>query len=159
MKALKNIFLLVLVSLFLLSACVGTQPSKPVITKPVPKVSDIPLYTKRDCWKSLFNPHQILHEWPKLFVKPLSNMMVVVVAGNPKINWEENNRKRQHLKMPVPEGEIAAIIIFVFVTIDGTTTELGSFGYKDKHGVSYIYALDMGTNCYILKITNNQEII
>jgi len=159
MKSLKSIFLLVLGSLFLLSACAGVQPSKPVITKPVPKASKPPLYVKHACWKSPFNPHEVLENWTKLVMKPLSGAMVMTILGNPKINWKQDYQAGpKYSATPVPEGEITSVVIFVFVTVDRITLELAAFGYKDKHGIKHTYMLDVDTNCYILKPVSTEQV-
>ena len=135
MKYLKSIFILVLSSLFLISACAGVYPSKPVITNPTEKPA-LDFYVKYTCWKSPFNPHEMFRNWTKLVTNPISPVMTMTLVGNPKINWKQDYKVgTNYLAVPVLEGELA------------------SFGYMDKHGINRIYVLDIDTNCYILKST------
>jgi len=158
MKSLKNIFLLVLGSLFLLSACAGLQPSKPVITNPTVEEKAPDIYVKHDCWKSPFDPHKILKDWPKLTIKPVSGSMVLLIAGNPKINWKEDYQiGTPFSSMPVPEGEITSVVMFVFARIAGGTIELAVFAYKDKDGVKYTYIWNEQKDCYVIEPGDGQK--
>jgi len=157
MKALKNTLLLVLCSLFLLSACAGLQPNKPVVTNSTPEEVKSPehppldFYVKHDCWRSSFNPHEVLQYWAKLDDRQISETMLLVIVGNPKINWERDYQiGTNYSDMPVPAGEITSAVIFAFIRVDISTIELAVFGYKDKDDISYTYRWSKTDNCYLL---------
>ena len=162
MKALKIAFLLILGSLLLLFACAAQQPEKPIITNPVVEEkapeSNTSMYTQYNCWKSPFNPHEALETWPKLSIYPTDSLLIIVVAGNPKINWQTDYVPgTPFTSVDVPEGEVTSVIIFVFGIIDADTIELLVFGYQDKYEQHSIYKLDVDRKCYVLEIEELQS--
>lgn len=158
MKSLKSVFLLVLCSLFLLSACAGLQPSKPVITNPTVEEPVPDFYIKHNCWKSPFDPHKILKEWVNLVTKPIDSSMVMFVVGNPKIDWQIDYIPGTAFSdMPIPKGEITPAVVFIFAVLADKTVELVVFGYTDVYGIKCIYIWDEQQSCYRLEPTDGQD--
>lgn len=165
MKYLRHTFLLVLCSLFLLSACASVQTSKPVVTnstqEEVKPADDehpaLDFYVKHDCWRSPFNPHEILQYWKALDIRPINESMVMAIAGNPKVDWNNDYKEGTlYTEMPAPEGELTSAVVFIFVKVGVSTIELAVFGYKDTNGISHIYIWSEADNCYILNPTDDQ---
>lgn len=162
MKVLRITFLLVLGSLFLLFACAAQQPDKPIITNPVVEEKSLEsktsIYTQYDCWESPFSPHKVLDTWPKLSIYPTKALMIMVIAGNPKINWQTDYVPgTPFTSVAVPEGEVTSVVVFVFGIVDVKTVELLVFGYQDRYDQYSVYKLDIDKECYVLDIEELQS--
>lgn len=163
MKYLKMTCLLLLAGLFLLTSCAGLQStSKRQLHEPEAfkenKNPPVDFYVKHNCWKSPFNPHEVLQYWVKVGAQQPNPMMVMLIAGNPKIDWKQSYQPgTDPTKMPIPKGEIASAVVLVFVKTPLNTIELIAFGYNDDLGVQNMYVWDKETNCYIRKLIPKQQ--
>lgn len=162
MKYLK-MACLILAGLFLFTSCAGLQStSKRQLNEPEAfkqnKNPPVNFYVKHNCWKSPFNPHDVLQYWVKVGARQVNSIMVLVIVGNPKIDWKHNYGPGINpTKMPIPKGETASAVVFVFVRTPVNTMELVVFGYKDDLGVQNTYVWDKETNCYERELTPKQQ--
>ena len=93
MKAFKITLVLMLGTLFLLSGCAGLQTktsetaSSRQLHEPesikVPNAPPVNFYTHHNCWKSPFNPHDVIQYWTKLGHRQLNQVTMLVLIGNP----------------------------------------------------------------------------
>lgn len=165
MKLFKIISLLVL-SLCFLTACANLSSLSPTpavaqptlnserklhepdefkTTEPAPN-----FYVRHFCWKSPFNPHEVIHYWIKLSANQINEQIVVALVGNPKIDWSDYKAgsKCTPMNVKIPAGEIASAVIFVFAKTQSGTIELMGYGYNDDIGVKRMYVLNPKTKCY-----------
>ena len=161
MKYLKMACLFLLAGLFLLTSCAGLQStSKRQLHEPEAfkenKNLPINFYVKHDCWKSPFNPHEVLQYWVRLGAQQLNPVMAITIVGNPKINWRQL-RGTNPMGVAIPPGEITTAVVFVFAKTRMGTIELVSYGYKDNLGIKRIFMLDVETKCYERKLIPKQQ--
>lgn len=167
MKLFKITILLVL-SLCFLTACANLSLLTPIsavaqptynperkLHEPDEFKTDTPapnFYVKRSCWKSPFNPHEVLHHWVKLEASQINEQVAVAVVGNPKVDWSNYRKQkvndREAMNVEIPAGEIASAVVFVFVKTQVGTIELISYGYNDDLGVKMMYAMNQKSRCY-----------
>lgn len=156
MKFLKTAGLLVLALLFMTSCAGFNTTSKRQLHEPeeirTPGTPAPNFYVKHSCWKSPFNPHEVIQYWVKIGARQLNPIAVMIVAGNPKINWKQDYRGTDPTLVPIPKGEIASAIVFFLVKTPTNTIELVAFVYKDDLGVQNLYILNMETKCYERKL-------
>jgi hypothetical protein len=161
MKFLKTVGLLVLSFLFLLS-CANLNTSKRQLHEPeeikTPGTPVPDFYVKHQCWKSPFNPHEVLQYWVKLGAQQLNPNAAVAIMGNPKINWQQSTSQRRNpMDVLIPPGEITTAVVFVFTRTQMGTIELMSYGYKDNLGIQRIFVLDIETKCYEKHLLAKQQ--
>jgi len=145
MKVLKTLLVVMLGTLVLLFSCAAIKPSERPDNKPVV------FYTQYDCWQSPFNPHKILTSWNVVAADKLKLNMVLVLVGNSKVDWEKVKLQNIDPSLaPIPKGEIASSVGFVFVNTSIDTVELVLYLYANKLGVFHIYKLNVETECYEL---------
>lgn len=164
MKVLKITLILMLGALFLLSGCAGlqTKTSDPAPNRQLHEPESITssnappvdFYTHYNCWKSPFNPHDVIQYWTKLGHRQINQVTMVVMLGNPTIDWKK--ALENTVGVPVPKGEIAAIIVCVFVRTQ-VGIELAAYGYTDNLGVRHTFRLDMETKCYKKHLIPTQQ--
>jgi len=156
MKFLK----LVLVVLFITSCVSLNATSKRQLHEPEeiksPRAPAPDFYVKHDCWKSPFNPHEVLQYWVKLGSRQLKPNAAIAVVGNPKINWREISGNKS-LNVPIPPGEIASLVVFVFAKTQSGTVELMSYGYYDDLGVQRVFVLNAKAKCYEKHLAVKQQ--
>jgi len=169
MKLLKTAFLSVLACLFLFScASFKAPPNAPTHATIVDRKAHEPnefksrkdpstippdnFYVKHDCWKSPFNPHEVIRYWDTLMVKSLNPQVAMAVVGNPKINWETDwDKKSDPTLMPVPKGEPASAVAFVLAQTSPGVLELVAYGYINDLGITVLYSLNQENMCYELE--------
>ena len=154
MKYLKGILLTLLSSIFLFSAC-GADMFDRRLHEPdefrSPDDLIMSFYPQYECWKSPFNPHEVLRHWPLLLLEYVKRPMLLVMVGNPKIEWNENYKIGEDpSEILIPEGEITAVVVFVFAEMAPQYVELLTYGYADREGNYYIYKWNVDQECYTL---------
>lgn len=100
-------------------------------------------YIIRSPWDSSFDPHKIIDTWTALTMNVDPKGYVVVVFGNPKIDWEaaiKNNTPYQDLFLP--PGEISKLMTYVFVPRKDGQLELYGYGYVAEDGTKWAYRWD-----------------
>lgn len=110
------------------------------------------LYFKRGPWESPFNPHEIFELWKKVTAEYVGPGAVEMVAGNPKINWEDIKLERNDdcVKVAIPEGEFASAVAFLFA-LNGRKLYMVGYAYYDVLGVLYVYAWSDEMASYVRK--------
>lgn len=162
MKFLKTAALLVLSFLFIASCASLNTTSKRQLHEPeeirTPGTPALNFYVKHQCWKSPFNPHEVLQYWVKLTAQQLNPITALAVMGNPKINWQQlRGQGVTPMDVPIPFGEIATAVVFVFIRMEIGTVELMSYGYNDDLGIQHIFVLDLETKCYEKHLVTEQQ--
>lgn len=110
-------------------------------------------YLKRSSWDSPFNPHEVLRYWVHLdAAAPSGPNITLGLVGNPKADWTNRARIKDPAKIPIPEGEIAAAVLFVFVRVPSGIIELAGYGYRDKNGVVNFYGWNKEAMKYTRKV-------
>jgi hypothetical protein len=153
MTFLKTAGLLILAFLFIASCASLTTTSNRQLHEPeavkTPGTTAPNFYVKHKCWKSPFNPHEVLQYWVKLGARQLNKSIAVAIVGNPKISWQQYRTSGDNpMDATIPTGEIASAVVFVFAKTPAGTIELMSYGYKDDLGIQCIFALNLKTGCY-----------
>jgi hypothetical protein len=153
MTFLKTAGLLILAFLFITSCAILTSTSQRQLHEPeaikTPGTPAPNFYVKHECWKSPFNPHEVLQYWVKLGARQINESVAVALVGNPKIDWEQYRASGAKLtEAAIPPGEIASTVVFVFARTPAGTIELASYGYIDDLGVQRVFALNLETKCY-----------
>ncbi|KKN13331.1 hypothetical protein LCGC14_1007640 [marine sediment metagenome] len=142
MKSLKTFIILALFA-FLVFGCVTTPEFNRKLNEPAGfKVGNHPsidFYNQRSPWDSPFNPHEVLQYWEKIYTEPMSSRSLLIVVGNPKINWEESDKQNPG-KLSIPEGEFASAVAFIFFALkDPKVPELAGYGYTDRSGRKQLF--------------------
>ena len=98
----------------------------------------VAFYKQRGPWDSPFNPHEVLRYWEKIYAEPMSSISLLVIAGNPKIDWTGNEKSPDSLS--IPEGEFASAVAFIFMIVrDPKKPELIGYGYTNRNGRKQLF--------------------
>ena len=151
MKFLKTAALLVLSFLFISSCASLNTSSNRQLHEPeeirTPGTPAPDFYVKHQCWKSPFNPHEVLQYWVKLGAQQLNPVTAIAIMGNPKVNWQQF-RGINPMDVPIPPGEFTTTAVFIFTRTQMGTIELMSYGYTDDLGIQRVFVLNIETKCY-----------
>lgn len=101
-------------------------------------------------YESSFNPHETFVKWT-IVHSNLSSTTFLCVVGNPKIQWNETNRDTEQ---PIPDGEIASQIVYIFQPRPDDLWELVMYMYRDKDNYIISYVWDPIKKSY-RRLTNN----
>ena len=101
-------------------------------------------------YESTFDPHKTFEDWPLLHSN-LSSTTFLCIVGNPKIQWNETNRDTDQ---PIPNGELASQLVYIFQPRPDDLFELVMYMYKDKDNYIIAYVWDPIRKSY-RKLTNN----
>lgn len=140
MKSLKA-FIVLALSVFLLG-CVTPPDFDRHFNEPaefkVGKHIATDFYNHKSPWDSPFNPHEVLRYWDKIHAEYMSPISLLIVVGNPKINWEGN--KQNPDGRPIPEGEFTSAVAFIFMTVGNSKEpELVGYGYTNRNGRKQLF--------------------
>lgn len=97
-----------------------------------------------ECYESSFNPHRVFEEWQLIHGELFSTTFIVVV-GNPKIKWTDENKD---VDQEIPSGQLTSTMMYVFQPRTDQLLALYMYGYKDKDGFINIYIWDSDADCY-----------
>lgn len=101
-------------------------------------------------YESNFDPHKLFNEWSMLHGDVRSST-ILMVLGNPKIEWNESNRDTEQL---IPNGEITSQLVYIFQPRKDDLWELRVYMYRDKDGIIIAYVWDPIKKSY-RKLTSN----
>lgn len=140
---MKNLLVLLICILFFI--CTGCATAEIIAAPNTPSVAANPetapqkeesFYNIRSPWDSAFNPHEVFSSWISLTMNmDLNKGIMIVMMGNPKVNWEEAIVKYPNPNdIPFPPGEITMVVTFVFgLPVEAEDkVELVGYGYYDK---------------------------
>jgi len=96
----------------------------------------VTFYVRRGPWDSPFNPHDVIRYWRRSKMKRY-NGFSVGESVNPKIFWIENYEGMDISTLPIPEGEFAASVRFIFSRT--IPVELMGYQYRDINGKNITY--------------------
>ena len=131
MTFLKTAGLLILALLFITSCASLSPTSQRQLHEPeavkTPGTPAPNFYVKHGCWKSPFNPHEVLQYWVKLGARQVNEKVAVALVGNPKIDWQQHRASGANpIEAAIPPGEIASTVVFVFARTPMGTMFVGS---------------------------------
>lgn len=162
LKSLK-VFVVLALYAFLVFGCVTPSEFNRKLNEPVEfKAGDrqsTDFYNHRSPWDSPFNPHEVLQYWESIGAESLNLISVMVIVGNPKINWQEIDINQQDpFRLPIPKGEFASAVVFIFTTIDDPKKpELFGYGYTDKNGREQLYEWNKDKKRYTQFVDSGEQ--
>ncbi len=143
---MKLRLLFVTILSFLMFSCVAIE-TKPIFDRQQHEPTEfkkearpeITFYNKRSPWESSFNPHEVLQYWTKVWMGRTNPSVLIVIMGNPKINWKNIDIRRNNPgEMRPPKGEFSAAVMFLFQAVRGAKPELTNYGYI-LNGIKHFY--------------------
>lgn len=158
---LPKAFIVLALSIFLVFSCVTIPELNRKFNEPAEfKVGNhlsIDFYEQKEPWDSSFNPHEVLRYWKKIHANIMSSRSMLIIVGNPKINWTGNKRSPDSL--PIPEGEFASAVAFMFMAIkDPKVLELVGYGYTDRNERKQLFRWEESKKKYARFIDLEEEI-
>jgi hypothetical protein len=92
-------------------------------------------YVVRSPWDSAFDPHKLIDEWVALTMDVDSDGLLIMMFGNPKLNWEVLIKTQPPIdEITLPPGEIAKMMTYVFIPREDGQLELYGYGYTTEGG-------------------------
>jgi len=127
-------------------------------------INDTPLITESKQSKNVdkklpLDLYKIMNEWKPLEIYPTEGSpMVMIVLGNPKIEWSEE-KSHDYDSQPVPTGEITSAVKVILVAHESGKITMDGFYFIDTMGITNLYVYDKKCGSYTKRIAQNQMLV